>query len=81
MLLQFLSMVSSTLDSRLDYEAGQAYLGLFLKVQADEVMTRPALADALTRVLSKQEEVLQEAEEAIVKSSALVAFYRNAAVN
>lgn len=77
---QFLSLVLSCLRRKRDFEACQAYLGLFMKKHADHVMERPELTDVLERVLQEQESCLEELRRTLEGSATLVGFFKNSLI-
>lgn len=54
LLLQFLKMVNSMLNSNRDFELGQAYLGLFLKVHGEVIAVTPELSTYMIVVQESQ---------------------------
>ena len=74
---QFLSMILSSMKHRKDFEACQAYLGLFMKKHADVVVERTELSDILESLLVEQEECLTDLRKTLEGSATLVGFFKN----
>ena len=74
---QFLALVLSCLRRKRDFEACQAYLGLFMKKHADSVMESAELTDVLEQVLREQETCLREISRTLEGSATLVGFFKN----
>lgn len=54
LMLQFMKMVNFILKSNTDFELGQAYLGLFIKVHGDFIATTPELSSYIDEIKSTQ---------------------------
>ena len=74
---QFLSLILSCLRRKRDFEACQAYLGLFMKKHADAVMESAELTEVLEQVLREQETCLREIARTLEGSATLVGFFKN----
>lgn len=79
-MLQYLLMILSSLRSRSNFEACQAYLSLFLKTHADAVIESSEMRSALEQIKEEQLKVTRDLEETLVASSTLVAFFKNAVI-
>eukprot|EP00095_Tigriopus_kingsejongensis_P011785 maker-scaffold119_size336447-snap-gene-2.31 protein:Tk11785 transcript:maker-scaffold119_size336447-snap-gene-2.31-mRNA-1 annotation:"wd repeat-containing protein 36" len=80
LMVQFLNMISTTLKQKKDFEAAQAYLGLFLKIHSDVVIENEELTNALEEIQRLQEDILSTMEDTITSSATLVAFFKNSLV-
>ncbi|XP_026286831.1 WD repeat-containing protein 36 [Frankliniella occidentalis] len=54
LLLKFMKMINSILQSHKDFEIAQAYLGLFLKVHGDTISQRNELKSFISEIISSQ---------------------------
>ncbi len=77
LLSNFLRLIGWTLTTRKNFEAGQAYLGLFLKIHAEEILDAEEVVDQLKSLIQPELKVLGELRSALDASAGLVAFYRN----
>ncbi|KAL0274929.1 UNVERIFIED_CONTAM: hypothetical protein PYX00_002946 [Menopon gallinae] len=63
LLKQFLKMVKIVLDSKVDFELVQSYLGLFLKVHGKEIIENNELLNSLEQLQESQLDSWQKVEE------------------
>ena len=80
LMVQFLALVLSCLRRKRDFEACQAYLGLFMKKHADCVMESAELMDFLEQVVTEQETCLREITKTLEGSATLVGFFKNSVI-
>jgi U3 small nucleolar RNA-associated protein 21 len=80
LMLKFLQLLLSVLKSRKNFEAAQAYLGLFLKLHSDVVLESPVLIEALAELEAEQKRCWSDLKGQLNASSALVAFYKSSLV-
>ena len=72
LLLQFLKMVNSMLKSSRDFELGQAYLGLFLKVHSEVIAVTPELFNYMTAVQESQSSSWKSLEDKFLYTLCIV---------
>lgn len=63
LLLQFMKVIKSALERKIDYELAQAYLGLFLKVHGETILENEELLQMLESVQKCQNSGWQDLEE------------------
>ena len=80
LLVQFLQMLLTSLRSKVNFEVTQAYLGLFLKVHGETVVSEPEVARALEEVAEEQERNLECLTKELNASATLVGFLKNAVI-
>ena len=79
---QFLNMIlRGSLERRRDFEAGQAYLGLFMKKHGESIIQPGGdtgeLGDTLEKVLRETENSWGDLKSDLSSSSTIVAFFKN----
>lgn len=80
LMIKFLKLVLSTLKSRKNFEAVQAYLGLFLKLHSDVVMQSSSMMKVIGDIEEEQERSWTDLKGQLTSSSALLAFYKSSLV-
>lgn len=80
LMIKFLKLVLSTLKSRKNFEAVQAYLGLFLKLHSDVVMQSSSMMAVIADIQDEQEKSWTDLKGQLASSSALLAFYKSSLV-
>ncbi|XP_048757531.1 WD repeat-containing protein 36-like [Ostrea edulis] len=76
----FLYMVSHTLDTKRDFELGNAYLGLFLKIHGEMVSSHPELLDALREVKGKLNHTWNSVQDLFTLNLTLLTHLRTAKI-
>lgn len=78
---RFLDFVHSVLKSRRNFEAAQAYLGLFLKLHSDVILTQADMVSTIAKINEEQVKSWSDLKSELSASSALVAFYKSSLVS
>ena len=79
-MIKFLKLVLSVLKSRKNFEAVQAYLGLFLKLHSDVVLEDSEMIKVIAEIEIEQEKSWNDLKGQLTSSAALVAFYKSSLV-
>lgn len=77
---QFLVMIRTVLEAKVDFEAAQGYLALFLKLHSDNIIESSDLSQEMERILKVQETVAAEINDSLTNSATLVAFFKNSVI-
>ena len=80
LMAKFLQLISSVLKSRKNFEAAQAYLGLFLKLHSDVVLADSDMVQIISEIYSEQEKCWNDLKGQMTSSAALVAFYKSSLI-
>lgn len=80
LLTQFLNMILNTLKRKTNFEACQAYLGLFLKIHSDEVIANNELVEIVEEILTQQDASISEIRDSLNSATTLVAFFKNSLI-
>ena len=80
LMVKFLRLVLSVLKSRKNFEAIQAYLGLFLKLHSDVILEDSEMIKIIDEIEVEQEKSWNDLRGQLTSSSALVAFYKSSLV-
>ncbi|XP_002119330.3 WD repeat-containing protein 36-like [Ciona intestinalis] len=76
----FLDFVEDIFISRRDFEAIQAYFGLFLKIHADTLASIPGVESKLERILTRQEEDRKEISYLLNQAMCVTNFIKSAGI-
>jgi U3 small nucleolar RNA-associated protein 21 len=80
LMVKFLQLVLSVLKSRKNFEAIQAYLGLFLKRHSDVVLQSAEMIDVIGEIQAEEERNWNDLKGHLTSSSALVTFFKSSLV-
>lgn len=80
LMVKFLQLILAALRSRKNFEAVEAYLGLFLKLHSDVVLKSSALIAVVAEIEAEQEKSWNDLKGQLASSSALVGFFKSSLV-
>ena len=81
LMVKFVDLCRSVMESAFDFEAVQSYCALFLKLHADTILEHAELCDALSKLQITQEESWKSLNDDISGGSALVTFCKSSLVS
>lgn len=74
----FLNLIQTCMESHQDFEAVQAYLGLFLKHHSEIIINNEELSEALENLKPSINESWTDLKQTLTNAATLVAFSKNA---
>merc|ERR1712025_15231 len=77
LLLQFLKMILTGLDTNLNFEVLEAWLGLFLKIHGDLVSSEEDLVAEVRNIQSKRDSKWKQINEEMDSSLCMVTFFKS----
>ena len=81
LMVKFVDLCRSVMESAFDFEAVQSYCALFLKLHADTIIEHEELCDALSKLQINQKESWRSLNDDISGGSALVTFCKSSLVS
>ena len=80
LMVKYLQLVLAVLRSRKNFEAAQAYLGLFLKLHSEVVMVEFEMIEVIKEIQDEQQKSWNDLKGQLTSSAALVSFYKSSLV-
>ena len=76
-MVKFLNLLQKSFQDHKDFEAGQAYLGLFLKHHSDIILNSEELLQAIEQLKPEMTQSWLELKKSLTFTSTLVSFSKN----
>ena len=77
LMVKFLNLLQKSFQDHKDFEAGQAYLGLFLKHHSDIILNSEELLQAIEQLKPEMTQSWLELKKSLTFTSTLVSFSKN----